>query len=115
MGWKYKLPLFILFVALGFGYFMNMILNPELITEPPSDIEDGVGWWGRGLPEVSGSKLDTSVRKFRVNVSDDVLGDLKTRLQNTRFVDRVEDAGFHYGFDSDYMKQVQRYWLEKYR
>lgn len=114
MGWKYKLPLFILFVALGFGYFMNMILNPELITEPPSDIEDGVGWWGRGLPEVSGSKLDTSVRKFRVNVSDDVLGDLKTRLQNTRFVDRVEDAGFHYGFDSDYMKQVQRYWLEKY-
>ena len=50
---------------------------------------------------------------FRVNVSDEVLTDLAYRLQNTRFVDRVEDAAFNYGFDSDYMKQVQRYWLEK--
>ena len=67
------------------------------------------------VPEVSAGKQDASVREFRVNVSDEVLTDLAYRLQNTRFVDRVEDAAFNYGFDSDYMKQVQRYWLEKYR
>ena len=108
----YKIPLFILLVALVLGYLVSRVLNPPLITEPP---DAGDGWWGRGLPEVSAGKQDTSVREFRVNVSDEVLADLEYRLQNTRFVDRVEDSGFHYGFDSDYMKQVQRYWLEKYR
>ncbi|XP_041472191.1 epoxide hydrolase 1-like [Lytechinus variegatus] len=110
MGWK--LTLFIVLSAVAVGYIIHSSLNPPLKAAPPSDIGDE--WWGRGLPEVSGSKQDTSVRKFRVNVSDEVLNDLDARLRNTRFVDRVEDAAFRYGFDSDYMKQVQRYWLERY-
>ncbi|XP_072172243.1 epoxide hydrolase 1-like [Diadema setosum] len=109
MGWK--TPFVILVLAIVCGYFVSRLLSPNLLTEPP---DVGTGWWGRGLPEVAGKEQDTSVRPFRVNVSDKVLADLKERLEKTRFVDRLEDSAFHYGFNSDFMKQVQRYWLEKY-
>ena len=110
MGYKTLSIILVLAAILGHSIFRQF--SPTLIVEPP---DAGNGWWGRGPPEVSAGKQDTSVREFRVNVSDEVLADLKYRLQNTRFVDRVEDAAFHYGTDSDYMKQVQRFWLEKYR
>ncbi|XP_071478170.1 epoxide hydrolase 1-like [Diadema antillarum] len=109
MGWK--TPIVILILAVVCGYLISFVLFPSLLTEPP---DVGSGWWGRGLPEVAGKEQDTSVRPFRINVSDEVLADLKERLEKTRFVDRLEDSAFHYGFNSDFMKQVQRYWLEKY-
>lgn len=72
-------------------------------------------WFGKESPdEVVNDNLDTSVRPFKISVSDDVLEDLKRRLQNTRFEDPVEDSKFLYGFNPNYLRKVLDYWRKEY-
>lgn len=40
--------------------------------------------------------------------------DLRERLRRSNFIDHLSDTKFHYGFNSDYLKTVQQYWLDKY-
>ncbi|XP_071478180.1 epoxide hydrolase 1-like [Diadema antillarum] len=108
MGWK--TPAVILLFAILMWYGISRMLIPNLISETP---DAGNGWWGPG-PEVSGSKQDTSVRPFRLNVSDEILSDLNRRLENTRFIDAKYETTFRYGSNPAYMKQVRQHWLKKY-
>ena len=44
-----------------------------------------------------------------------VLTDLKERLEKaTRFTAPLEGIGFQYGFNTDYLKKVKDYWIQKY-
>ena len=43
-------------------------------------------------------------------VSDAVLDDLRTRLQNTRWPSVVEGQGWSRGTDLDYLRELLRYW-----
>lgn len=70
------------------------------------------GWWGKGSR--SNYKEDASIRKFTVNVSEKVLQDLKTKLKSTVYPEPLEGANFEYGFNSDYLKEVIDYWINKY-
>lgn len=45
-----------------------------------------------------------NITPFSINVGEDVLDDLKTRLENTRLPDQVEGAGWDYGANLEYMK-----------
>lgn len=49
-----------------------------------------------------------------INVADDLLEDLKRRLQNTRFEDPVEDSKFEYGFNPNYLRKLVDYWGKEY-
>lgn len=89
---------------------------PELRhdREPPK-LDDE--WWGRGPLPTDATKFpkdDPLIKKYVVNIEESVLKDLKSRLNNTRFVEPLENAQFHYGFNDNYLKEVVEYWKSKY-
>lgn len=55
-----------------------------------------------------------NVTEFKVEVSQQVLNDLKNRLQNTRWPGEAEDSGWNFGTSEVYLKGLVRYWLTEY-
>jgi microsomal epoxide hydrolase len=51
---------------------------------------------------------------FRINVPDTVLADLKERLARTRFPGEIEGAGWDYGTNLAYLKELVAYWQTKF-
>lgn len=54
------------------------------------------------------------VTEFKVAVPQQVLDDLKTRLQNTRWPGEAEGSGWNFGTNEAYLKDLVNYWLSKY-
>ncbi|MEE9146766.1 MAG: epoxide hydrolase family protein, partial [Candidatus Tectomicrobia bacterium] len=50
------------------------------------------------------------VRPFTIHVPDEVLENLRQRLNNTRFPDEIPDSGWDYGSNLDYIKELVQYW-----
>lgn len=50
------------------------------------------------------------VRPFTIHVPDDVLDDLRRRLDHTRFPDEIPGAGWDYGSNLAYLKALVHYW-----
>ena len=55
-----------------------------------------------------------AVRPFRVDVPDEVLNDLQTRLKLTRWADDFANEGWQYGTNTAYLKELVSYWIESY-
>ncbi|MEX1103425.1 MAG: epoxide hydrolase N-terminal domain-containing protein, partial [Dehalococcoidia bacterium] len=53
-------------------------------------------------------------RPFRIDVSDALLVDLKERLARTRWPDPLDGAGWDYGADVAYIRQLCEYWRTSY-
>jgi pimeloyl-ACP methyl ester carboxylesterase len=53
-------------------------------------------------------------RPFSLRVPDDVLVDLRARLARVRWPDEVPGAGWGYGTDLGYMRELVDYWRERY-
>lgn len=51
---------------------------------------------------------------FQINVAQEILDDLKRRLARTRWTDEVNGAGWDYGTNLSYLKELAAYWQEKY-
>jgi pimeloyl-ACP methyl ester carboxylesterase len=51
---------------------------------------------------------------FKVSVSQQVLDDLKSRLQTTRWPGEAEGSGWHFGTSEAYLKDLVDYWLTSY-
>ncbi|MGQ0538769.1 MAG: epoxide hydrolase family protein [Gemmatimonadaceae bacterium] len=58
--------------------------------------------------------MTTGPRPFVIRVPDEVLGDLRERLGRVRFPDAVPGAGWQYGSDLGYMKDLVAYWRDRY-
>ncbi|MEQ8662311.1 MAG: epoxide hydrolase [Gammaproteobacteria bacterium] len=54
------------------------------------------------------------VEAFRINIAERTLEDLRARLARTRFPSAVRDAGWAYGPDAAYMRELAEYWLDAY-
>ncbi|XP_002740928.1 epoxide hydrolase 1-like [Saccoglossus kowalevskii] len=102
-----KVTIFIVLVAIVTGLYFAGFL-----TSQPRVPEYGDGWWGNG--EKPKGEENTSIRKFKINVDDSVIDDLKQRLVKTRWFEPLEEAKFHYGFNSTFMKTIVEYWTNKY-
>ena len=50
------------------------------------------------------------VRPFEVKVDDEVLDDLRQRLESTRWPDEITGSGWDYGSNLDYLKELVEYW-----
>ena len=50
------------------------------------------------------------VRPFEVQVTEEVLDDLRERLAHTRWPDEIADAGWDYGTNLAYMRELVGYW-----
>ena len=68
-------------------------------------------WLAAGQRAVAGaqSKGD-AIAPFRINVPDAVLSDLRERLGRTRFPDEIESAGWEYGTNLAYLRELVTYW-----
>jgi pimeloyl-ACP methyl ester carboxylesterase len=51
---------------------------------------------------------------FTIQVPDAVLTDLNARLARARWPDEIEDAGWRYGANVAYMKELVAYWRDRY-
>lgn len=51
---------------------------------------------------------------YKIRVPDEVLRDLQERLARTRFPDALNNGGWDYGTDLDYMKALAAYWRNGY-
>ncbi|KAM7408984.1 hypothetical protein PAMA_002615 [Pampus argenteus] len=67
----------------------------------------GEGWWGAGEKPLS---EDDNIYPFKVQTSDEEIKDLHERIDRTRYSDPLENSGFQYGFNSNYLKEVVSYW-----
>ncbi len=54
------------------------------------------------------------IQPFKIEVSDEILHDLRERLARTRFPDEVPNTGWEYGTNLAYLKQLLEYWRTAY-
>jgi len=55
-----------------------------------------------------------AVEPFSIHVPDAVLDDLRGRLARTRFPDQLENAGWDYGTELSYLKELFAYWRSEF-
>ncbi len=55
-----------------------------------------------------------TIQPFTIDISQADLDDLRTRLARTRWTDAVEGAGWSYGVDLTYLKELVNYWQHSY-
>ncbi len=101
------LAIFVAGVCVGLSFLYKFLYQDPV---PPEVKQDG--WWGRR--DKTEQDMDDSVREFQINVSDDLLLDLRQRLDNFRYGEDLENADFNYGFRNDYMREVVEYWRDQY-
>jgi len=58
--------------------------------------------------------VSTSIDTFQIRVDDSTLGDLRHRLEQTRFPDQIEGTGWDYGIPVDYLRELVEYWRDAY-
>src|SRR5437016_2616324 len=51
-----------------------------------------------------------SVQSFKIAVPESTLDDLQQRLAKTRWPDEIEAAGWDYGTNLPYLKELSNYW-----
>ena len=55
-----------------------------------------------------------TVKPFKVNISQEMLDDLRQRLSNTRWPDEIKGADWNYGTNLGYLKTLVQYWREDF-
>jgi pimeloyl-ACP methyl ester carboxylesterase len=55
-----------------------------------------------------------SAEPFRIAVADEDLADLRHRLRHTRWAGPIEGAGWRYGTDPAYLRELVEYWAEEF-
>jgi pimeloyl-ACP methyl ester carboxylesterase len=58
--------------------------------------------------------MKKNLSTFKIEVSQAVLDDLQDRLRKTRWTDEPAGAGWHYGTDPAYLKELVAYWQKDY-
>ncbi len=55
-----------------------------------------------------------SIERFNINISDEVLNDLKYRLEHIRWPDQLEGDGWERGTDINYLQSLVSYWRHQF-
>ena len=55
-----------------------------------------------------------AVRPFKVDISEEILTDLKDRLKRTRWPDEIPGSGWDYGSNLAFIKELVDYWIEEF-
>ncbi len=58
--------------------------------------------------------MSDAIVPFTIEVSDEVLTDLRERLARTRWPDQLPDAGWDYGSELSYVQELCTYWRDKF-
>jgi len=58
--------------------------------------------------------MKDEITPFRIEVPEDVLSDLRQRLEHTRWSYQLEGTNWDAGTDLDYVKELLAYWQDTY-
>ena len=58
--------------------------------------------------------MSAEIKPYRISIGDDVLGDLKSRLRNTRWPEAELVEDWSQGAPLKWIKDICRYWAEEY-
>ncbi|CAG9770470.1 unnamed protein product [Ceutorhynchus assimilis] len=90
---------------LGYLFYAKLCKVPE-VPHFPEDT-----WWGKSEPV----KEDTSIKPFKINVSKEILDDLKHRLDIALPMQPpLNGVGQHYGMNSNLLQKIVNHWKNKY-
>lgn len=67
---------------------------------------------GSAQDAVVGSSVKAT--PFSINIEESVLEDLRNRLSRTRWTDEITDAGWEYGTNLAYLKELTDYWQNSF-
>ena len=54
------------------------------------------------------------IKPFKVNISEENLQNIYSKVKNYQWHEMPDDGGWNYGTNLDYMKDFSKYWLEKF-
>lgn len=54
------------------------------------------------------------IKFFKVNISDKILQNIHYKVKNYEWHEMPNDGGWDYGTNLNYMKELSKYWIEKY-
>ncbi|XP_028843993.1 epoxide hydrolase 1-like [Denticeps clupeoides] len=92
-------------VGIGLTYFLVWRRKAK------KSIPLGDGWWGHGQQTL---RDDNKIYPFKVETSEDEINDLHRRIDQMRYTEPLEDCGFQYGFNSNYLQKVVSYWRNQF-
>ena len=103
---------FLLLLTVSLLAVFYLVCEDRLLSPGPLPQVDEKCW----SPSGDCSHLSDAVLKFTVNVSDQQLEELQSRITTdlTRLVGPLKDSAFHYGFNTDYLAEVAQYWIQSY-
>jgi len=58
--------------------------------------------------------MTATITPFRCEVPDEMLVDLRERLARTRWPDQLADAGWDYGSELGYVRELCDYWRDQF-
>ncbi|XP_030758418.1 juvenile hormone epoxide hydrolase 1-like [Sitophilus oryzae] len=84
----------------------------KLFSKKPIPQLDSTQYWGPGEQP---KEIDTSIRSFKIEVSDEEIADLKWRLDHLRPLQPpLEGIAQEYGINSNLVKEIVEFWRTKY-
>ena len=53
-------------------------------------------------------------KPFKINISDKIIEEIKTKVSNYPWHEMPDDGGWDYGTNLEYMKEISKYWVNKF-
>ena len=53
-------------------------------------------------------------KPFKINISNNIIAEIKTKVANYPWHEMPEDGGWDYGTNLEYMKEISKYWVDKF-
>lgn len=72
-------------------------------------------YWGKSESESLKAAQDESIRKFEISFSQEKIDKLREKLEDAGpFAEPLEGVAFQYGFNSNKLKEILKYWKDDY-
>uniref|UniRef100_A0A1B0CI09 Epoxide hydrolase n=2 Tax=Lutzomyia longipalpis TaxID=7200 RepID=A0A1B0CI09_LUTLO len=100
-------------IFIGLCGFLGVRVYKQNFGPLPKPDLDVAAYWGPG--DKATYKEDTTVHPFKISFSPEVISKLKTKLEDLpEYHPPLEGVNFEYGFNSNHLKQVIKYWKDGY-
>ncbi|KAL1508971.1 hypothetical protein ABEB36_003783 [Hypothenemus hampei] len=97
-------------LILAFTFYSVITIYTKLSTVPKTPVYEDI-WWGKGDP----AKENTNIKPFKVDISKEIIDDLKYRLQHAvPFQQPLEGVKQHYGMNTNLLTKIVDYWKNNY-
>ncbi|CAG9856393.1 unnamed protein product [Phyllotreta striolata] len=104
VGCKCLMPIMAIPIALVWFWAAKLMKEPSMPAYNES-------WWGPGEPRY----IDDKIRPFEISVSDEILKDLKYRLEHTLPLQPALKGTKHtYGINTNLLQKVLHFWKNEY-